>query len=102
MAIKTVQIFDPSVPLDLSPDFDRLAAPHLPTRQILTNLVERGELPRYRGAETQIAVTDTEITVVMQWNSLAAAQEYTDAVLAFVNVDDPERKNMRSIEIVQD
>lgn len=101
MTIKTVQIFDPATPLDLSPNFDRLSNPHEPTRRLHEDLINRGELPRYRGDETQITVTDDAITVVMEWKSLAVAQEYTDYVLAYVAETDPEKKIMRSIEIVE-
>lgn len=102
MAIKTVQVFDPLTPLDLSPNFDRLSGLHEPTRQLHASLIERGELPRYRGSETQITVTDDAITVVMEWRTREVAQEYTDYVVAHVAATDPEHKFMRSIEIVED
>lgn len=102
MAIKTVQIFDPSAPLDLSPNYDRLSGQHPPTLELHTSLIERGELPRYRGDETQITVTDDAITVVMTWSSRAVAQEYADFVTAYSAQVDPTKSVMRSIEIVED
>lgn len=102
MAIKTVQFFDPSTPLDLSPNFDRLGGIHKPTRDIHASLIERGELPRFRGPETQITVTDDAIKVVMEWRTREVAQEYTDYVLATAAELDPEHRLMRSIEIIED
>lgn len=101
MAIKTVQVFDPAVPLDLSPDFDRLnPSIHDEGKSKLADLVNRGELPRYRGAETQITVTDESITVVMEWKSRAVAQEYVDFCQSWSTANDPNQL-MRSIEIVE-
>lgn len=100
MAIKTVQIFDPAIPLDLSPNFDRLSGLHAPTLELHTDLINRGELPRYRGSETQIEVTDDAIIVTMIWSSRAVAQEYTDRVNEFVT--SATTALMRSIEIVED
>lgn len=102
MAIKTVQIFDPGAPIDLSPTFDRLnPAIHPDGREKLIDLVNRGELPRYRGDETQIVVTDTEITVTMTWQSLSVAQEYLDFCVTWAAANDTNNWS-RSIEIVQD
>ena len=102
MAIKTHQIFDPDFSLDLSPDLDRFAHPHELTRAFLTDMVNRGELPRYRGSEVQFITTPTSLEIIMEWKSREVAQEYVDFVNANSKVGDPNTQYLRSIEIIED
>ena len=102
MAIKTHQIYDPAYPLDISPDLDRFAHPHEPSRIFLTDMVNRGELPRYRGSEVQFITTPTSLEVIMEWKSREVAQEYVDFVNATSNSSEPNSQYLRSIEIIED
>ena len=78
MPFKTVQVCKPDYPLDITPGMDRLSHPDEITRVKLSELIDRGELPRYRGDEVTFDRTDTGFTITMQWNSQAVAQEYAD------------------------
>ena len=78
MTIKTVQVLDITYPLDMSPGLDRLAHPDPLSRVFLTDMVNRGELPRYRGAEVQFETTAETLTITMEWKTRGAAQEYVD------------------------
>ena len=96
MPFKTVQTLAPTYPLDKTPGLDRLAHPDEITRTLLIDLVNRGELPRYRGDEVEFGISDTELTITMQWNSRAVAQEYADFCTANTVAD-----FFKSVEVIE-
>jgi hypothetical protein len=102
MVWKTVQIFDPAIPMDLSPEFDRTAHRHEASRVKLTDLVERNELPRYRGDETEIIRNDNEIVVKIAWNSQAVAQEYADWAQSMIGGPDDPNHFLLSVSVVDE
>ena len=99
MAWKTVQIFSPTYPMDFSPDFDRTKHAHLPSVPKLVDLVERGELPRHRGAETKIVRTDDALIVTIAWKSQAVAQEYADWAQSFIG---PDNEYLLSVQVIEE
>lgn len=62
-------------------NYDRLTAPHAPTRDKMAELIERGELERYRKPDDVIFEETPDCnSITMTWKSREVAQEWLDFV----------------------
>ena len=87
MPFKTIQTFTPEFPLDRTPGLDRIVHPDEITRPFLLDLINRGEIPRYRGDEVEFSGTENTIIITVKWNSREVAQEYADFCTANTGPD---------------
>ena len=101
MPFKTVQVFKPEYPLDITPGMDRLAHPDEIARVKLAELIARDELPRYRGDEVTFDRTDTSFTITMQWKSQEVAQEYADFCSAAQSSYPGNEAFLISVEVIE-
>jgi hypothetical protein len=101
MPFKTVQVFRPEYPLDITPGMDRLAHPDEITRVKLAELITRDELPRYRGDEVTFDRTDTSFTITMLWKSREVAQEYADFCSSSVPSYPDDEEFLISVEVIE-
>ena len=80
MKAKTIQYMSPIVFVNTEPNFDRLKNEE-PLRSILVDLINRGEIPRYRGDECSIKFNDNATIIEIIWNSRLGAEEYVSRLL---------------------
>jgi hypothetical protein len=98
MTTKTVHILDKTVEISSEPNYDLLGkeAQDFPSLwAILTELIATGEIPRYRGSETNIVWEEDRTIITVEWATRAGAEKWVEWVL-----DD--NYGLISIEIVED
>lgn len=82
MTIKTVHILDNSALAELGasvstePGYDRLSESYPPLRTVVTELIEAGEIPRYRDIESEITVTKNTTTITTIFSTRAGAEKW--------------------------
>jgi len=92
MKAKTIQYMNHAIPINRKIDRYDTAEP---LRSILVNLVERGEISRWRGDETSYRFTEDATILEIVWNSRAGAEEYALQLKKL----DPTRKLVFDIKI---
>lgn len=75
MKAKTIQYMSPIVFVSTEPGFDRLKNEE-PLRSILADLINRGEISRYRGDEWSAKFNNDATVIEIIWNSRLGAEEY--------------------------
>ena len=76
MKAKTIQYMSPLAYVNADPKFDRFLNSE-PLKGIMKDLVNRGEISRYRGDETSLTFNDDCTIVEIVWNSRTGAEEYS-------------------------
>lgn len=83
MATKTIHIVDKSVTVPSTPNYDRLNAEirSLPTVwAIFTDLIATGEIPRYRGSESNIEWLPDRTIITTEFATRDGAEKWADWV----------------------
>ena len=101
MTVKTIHILDNSVVSQLGMripmeyGYDRLSDPYPPAHAVISELIEAGEIPRYRDVESEITVSKNTTTITTIFTTRSGAEKWAD----WVNNDDTA---LVSITVVED
>lgn len=83
MIVKTIHILDKTVEISSEPNYDRLGPAtreYAPLWAILTELIATGELPRYRGSESNVVWGPDCTTITTQFATREGAEKWADWV----------------------
>ena len=91
MTVKTIHILDKTAVVPATPGHDRLSEEYPPLLAIMTELIESGEIPRYRDIESQIVITKDNTTITTVFATRAGAEKWVDWVrndnYALISID---------------
>ena len=83
MTVKTIHILDKTVEISSEPNYDRLGQStqdYTPLWTIITELIATGEIPRYRGTESNIVWEADRTTITTQFATLEGAEKWAEWV----------------------
>ena len=83
MTVKTIHILDKTAEVSSTPNYDRLCQENREYESlwaILTELIATGEIPRYRGAESDITWASDRTTITTQFATREGAEKWADWV----------------------
>jgi hypothetical protein len=81
MTVKTIHILDKTVEISSEPNYDRLDASirvYDSLWAILTELIATGEIPRYRGTESNITWEADRTTIITQFATREGAEKWAE------------------------
>lgn len=86
MTVKTIHILDNSVMeqlgmrIPMEYGHDRLSEPYPPLQAVISELVDAGEIPRYRDVESEITVSKHTTTITTIFTTRSGAEKWADWV----------------------
>jgi hypothetical protein len=87
MTVKTIHILDNSVmdqlgmQIPMEYGYDRLSDSYPPLHAIISELIEDGEIPRYRDVESEITVAKNITTITTVFATKSGAEKWADWVV---------------------
>jgi len=83
MTVKTIHILDKTVEISAESNYDRLGSTtrdYAPLWAILTELIATGEIPRYRGTESNIVWEADRTIITTQFATREGAEKWAEWV----------------------